>query len=302
VKTVNLEYTNIPAYIPGIDYFLNKIKRDEPFQFMRMNHGFVDVFKLTYKNWYKLQPHLEQKRYNEIAGWISNIYKAEGLGLGNWHKYSDKQKALIKNLIEMVFEYENLPNSVHIGISMGVGLGTHWGIWNESHPVQEHRTKFARILTDVTKQTYYYAGIMKHYTIKGEWGRVFKLLNEKDFNVIFVGPDTFGGFGEIFKIKNFEFIQIPRVGAIDNVDEYITKIKEIDSSSDKPTMLFTQCGHIISAGITKEIMDTDIYSFDIGRSFDILMKERFKDGDTAFKCWTSLDMNGLNNYVDNLRR
>jgi len=37
----------------------------------------------------------------------------------------------------MVFEYENLPNSVHIGISLGVGLGTHWGIWNESHPVQE---------------------------------------------------------------------------------------------------------------------------------------------------------------------
>ena len=269
---------------------------------MRMNHGFIDVFKLTYKNWYKLQPHLEQKRYNEIAGWVSNIYKAEGLGLGNWHKYSDKQKALIKNLIEMVFEYENLPNSVHIGISLGVGLGTHWGIWNESHPVQEHRTKFAHILTNVTNQTYYYAGIMKHYTIKGEWGRVFKLINEKDFNVIFIGPDTFGGFGEIFKIKNFEFIQIPRVGAIDTIDDTIESIKEIDINSDKPTMLFTQCGHILSAKITKEIMDTNIYSFDIGRSFDILMKEKFKDGDTAFKCWTSLDMNGLNNYVDNLRR
>ena len=302
MKTINLEYTNIPAYIPGIDYFLNKIKKDEPFQFMRMNHGFIDTFHSTYKNWHKLQPHLEQKRYDEIAGWVSNIYKVKSLGLGSWHNYSDKQRALIKNLIEMVFEYENLPNSVHIGISLGVGLGTHWGIWDEFHFLQQHRTKFANILTDVTKQTYYYAGIMKHYTIKGEWGRVFKLLNEKDFNVIFVGPDTFGEFDKIFNINNFKFIQIPRNGAIDKVDEYVTKIKEIDSSSDKPTMLFTQCGHIISAGITKEIMDSNIYSFDIGRSFDILMKEKFKDGDTAFKCWTSLDMNGLNNYVDNLRR
>ena len=302
MKTVNLEYTNIPAYIPGIDYFLNKVKNDEVFHFMRMNHGFIDSFKLTYKNWHKLQPHLEEKRYGEIAGYVSNIYKAKQHGLGNWHKYSDNQKNLIKNLIEMVFEYENLPNSVHIGISLGVGLGTYWGIWNEAHPVQQYRTKFAHILTNVTNQTYYYAGIMKHYTIKGEWGRMFKLLNERDFNVVFVGPGTFGGFDKIFNIKNFNFIQIPRVGAIDTINDTIESIKEIDINSDKPTMLFTQCGHILSAKITKEIMDTNIYSFDIGRSFDILMKEKFKDGDTAFKCWTSLDMNGLNNYVDNLRR
>ena len=302
MKTVNLEYTNIPAYIPGIDYFLNKVKNDEVFHFMRMNHGFIDSFKLTYKNWHKLQPHLEEKRYGEIAGYVSNIYKAKQHGLGNWHKYSDNQKDLIKNLIEMVFEYENLPNSVHIGISLGVGLGTHWGIWSEAHPVQQYRTKFAHILTNVTNQTYYYAGIMKHYTIKGEWGRMFKLLNEKDFNVVFVGPGTFGGFDKIFNIKNFKFIQIPRFGAIDKIDEYIHKVKEIDTNSEKPTMVFTQVGHILSAKITKEIMDTDIYSFDVGRSFDILMKEKFKDGDVAFKCWTALDENGLNNYVDNIRR
>ena len=302
MKTVNLEYTNIPAYIPGIDYFLNKVKNDEVFHFMRMNHGFIDAWRLSYDNWNNVQPHLEQKRYKDISIYISNAYKSTKNGLGNWHNYSDRQMELIRNLIEMVFEYETLPNNVHIGISLGVGLGTHWGIWSETHPIQQCRSKFARILTDVTNQTYYYAGITKHYTIKGEWGRMFKLLNEKDFNVVFVGPDTFGGFDKIFNIKNFNFIQIPRTGAINEIDNYIHNIKEIDSNSEKPTMVFTQVGHLLSAKITKEIMDTNIYSFDIGRSFDILMKEKFKDGDVAFKCWTALDENGLNNYVDNIRR
>jgi len=302
VKTTNLEYTNIPAYIPEIDYFLNKVKNDEVFHFMRMNHGFIDSFKLTYKNWHKLQPHLEEKKYNEIAGYISNIYKAKNLGLGNWHEYSDKQREFISNLIEMVFEYERLPKSVHIGISLGVGLGTFWGIWPKGHPTQKHRTKFAEILTNVTKQTYYYAGIMKHYTIKGEWNRMFKLLNEKDFNVVFLGPDTFGGFDKIFNINNFNFIEIPRVGAIDKIEEYIDNIKEIDTNSDKPTMVFTQIGHILSAKITKELIGTDIYSFDIGRSFDILMKDKFKNGTLAYKCWTGLDQRGLNHYVDTIRK
>jgi hypothetical protein len=50
MKTVNLEFTNIPTNIPSIDYFLDKINNGDTFQFMRMNHGFVDTFRLTYKN------------------------------------------------------------------------------------------------------------------------------------------------------------------------------------------------------------------------------------------------------------
>jgi hypothetical protein len=303
MKTVNLEFTNIPTNIPSIDYFLDKINNGDTFQFMRMNHGFVDTFRLTYKNWHKLKPHLQEKRYDEIAGYIGNVYRAGGkdLGLGSWHNHSEKQTEYIKNLVEFVFEYDNLPNKIHIGISLGVGLGTHWGVWQEHTDVQQHRSKFANILNDLVNKRFYYAGIVKHYTIENEWGRMFKLLNDKKFNVVFLGPETFGEFDKYWYIKNFHHIQIPRIGAIHKIDEYINTIKSIDKNSENPTMVFSQVGHILSAKIVKEIMDTNIYYWDIGRAFDIKMKEKFQNGDTAFKCWTQLDMNGLKDYVKRIR-
>ena len=50
MKTTNLEYTNIPVLLPDIDFFLNKIENNEPFHFLRANHGIIDLIHLGYPN------------------------------------------------------------------------------------------------------------------------------------------------------------------------------------------------------------------------------------------------------------
>lgn len=302
MKKVNLEFTDIPSHVPDIQYYIDKIDNGEVFNFMRMNHAFIDAFRYAYKNWDTLETHFEEKKYKEIAGYVANVYKQKHLGLGNWHKYSDTQERYIRNLLRMTFEYKTLKPRVQIGISLGVGLGTYWGIWQENHHVQQARKHFAEILTRVTGETFFYAGIIKHYTIKREWDRLFDALNKNNFNVVFLGPKPFDEYDKIFNINNFNYIEIPRVGAIDKIDEYIDNIKTIDSTSDNPTIVFYMTGHILSAKIVKDILDTNIYSMDIGRGFDLLMKEKFADGDVAYQCWTGLDEVGMNQYVDDLRK
>ena len=48
MNKVNLEYSDIPAYIFPIDYFLEKISTYDKFNFLRVNHGFIDSLHYAY--------------------------------------------------------------------------------------------------------------------------------------------------------------------------------------------------------------------------------------------------------------
>jgi hypothetical protein len=301
VKKINLEYSDIKVNLPNIDYFNEKISNGEKFHFMRANHSFMDSFHHTYQYYENLERDIINKDYHKIAGHIVHAWKDKKWGLKFWHGESDKRREYIANLTKMIFEYDSLPNSVHIGLSLGVGLGLYWGIWDASHPVQFSRNKFAYLADKFVNKPFYYAGVVKHYTIMNEWPSMFNLLNNMDFQVVFLGPTWFSDFKDVFGIQDFKFVEIPRRGAMEKIDEYINQVKEIDTTSEKPTILFYMTGHILSAKITKELINTNIYSMDVGRSFDILIKEKFKDGDLAEKCWTYLPMNELTNYVNNTR-
>ena len=301
MKEINLEYSNITTYLPDIEYFNSKIRNDEQFNFMRVNHSFIDSFHHTYQFYEKLEIDIRDKNYFKIGGHVVHAWSDKKWGLNYWHKESNKRREYIGNLTEMIFEYDSLPTNVEMGLSLGVGLGLYWGIWNQHHPVQESRTRFAQLIDKLVDKKFMYAGVVKHYTIMNEWQSMFNLLNDKDFQVIFLGPQYFSDYENIFGINDFKFVEIPKRGAMEHIDEYIDKVKEIDSSSDKKSILFYMTGHILSGKIVREIMNTNIYSMDVGRSFDILIKERFENGDLAEKCWTYLPTNDLINYVNNTR-
>jgi len=50
MNKVKLEYSNIEVGLPSIDYFLDKIKNNIPFHFMRINHGALDLIHNAYEN------------------------------------------------------------------------------------------------------------------------------------------------------------------------------------------------------------------------------------------------------------
>lgn len=301
MKEVNLEYTDISTYLPDIQYFNDRIISGDKFNFMRVNHSFIDSFHHTYNFYEKLEIDIRDKNYHKIGGHIVHAWSDKKWGLNYWHKESDKRREYIANLTKMIFEYDSLPESVHMGISLGVGLGLYWGIWNEAHPVQQSRTKFSNLINKLVDKKFMYAGVVKHYTIMNEWQTMFDILNKENYQVIFLGPNYFSQYKDLFGISDFKFVEIPKRGAMESIETHINEVKQIANSSDKSSILFYMTGHILSGKIVKEIMDTNIYSMDIGRSFDIMIKEQFANGNLAEKCWTYLPSNELINYVNNTR-
>jgi hypothetical protein len=302
IKKINLEYSATKTLLPDIGYFLDKLKNDEIIRFLRVNHGFIDGVHWGYENTLDFEKDFKEKKYELIAEKIVHGYYDKKWGLAYWHKLDDFLIKTVGDLIRLLREYEDVSEKIDIALSLGVGLNQFWGVHGESHPVQDSRTKFSHILGRTVNKNFFYSGIFKHYTIKGEINQLFEVLNDKDYNVIFLGPDYFGKHKNVFNIKNWNFIEIPLTDAMSNVEEYLSEINNIHEKSNKPSIVFLQCGHIMAANIIETMLDTDISFIDIGRSFDILIKEEFVDGNQSLKCWTGLNMKQLNEYVDNLRK
>jgi hypothetical protein len=301
-KKIRLEYSGVKTLLPDIDYFLNKIENNEVIRFLRVNHGFIDGIHWAYPNLLEFDSDFENKRYDIIAKKIVDIYSNKQSGLAYWHSIDNFLVQTISDLMKLIREYDEISDKIDIAISLGVGLNEFWGVHNQHHPVQKGRTEFSHSLDKYIQTPFFYSGVLKHYTIKGEIHHLFKSLNNKNYNVVFLGPGYFGKHKNVFNIKNWNFIEIPRRDAMSDVGNYISQIYSINNSAYNPTIVFLQCGHIMAAHIIETMMDDNISFIDVGRSFDILIKEEFVNGDLALKCWTGLDMNHLNQYVDNLRK
>lgn len=298
MKKVNLEYTNITTSIPDINYFLNKIKNDEVIRFLRVNHGFIDGIHYAYHNRYdEFINDFSNGDYIKVAKNIVFGYYDKQWGFGHMHNISFELENAVANLLKLLRTYDELKGVLDISLSLGVGLNEFWGVWDKEYPLQVGRGKFADTLTNIVSTQFFYSGVFKYFTIKGEISKLFNLLNSKDYNVVFLGPERFGRYQNIFGIENYHFIQIPIKGAVSHIDSFTNDIVEINNNHKK-TIVFLQCGHVISASIIDRLMNTDISVLDIGRSFDILMKHEFIGKGQEVECWTGIDENQLIRHVD----
>lgn len=303
-KTVNLEYTNIPTLIEPIEFFIDKIKNNEIFHFYKMNHGMLDSLWYAYENDYHILENLIlERKYDVIANRIFESFNGVDWGLNYWHADTDKSKLLgyLSTFVRVASESKDIIPKLYTGLSLGVGLGLVWGVHDGPDPRQRGRTEIAKTLIKVNKNDFYYAGLFKHYTIKREIFRLFNTLNELDFEVIFLGPDYLRLYKDIFNIKNFHHVNIPVKGAAKNFEEYVNQTKEISNNTNKKSIVFHSCGQMLSAQLAYDLKDTDIWGVDIGRALDILIKDKYTTERTMFRCWTGLDEDNLNRYVDRVR-
>lgn len=302
-KKIYLEGSSISVLYPDINFFLNKIRANQPFKYLKVMHGTFDGIIGTYKD--KLGEFnnlLASEDYETIGSEIaSNKNSRLQSGSDYWHSkdpnYSDKLSTTIK----VLHQYKNLSNDILIGISLGVGLGTFWGVHDHSHPIQVSRRKLAGILDRNTYDTYLYGGIFKHFTIKDESHYLFDVLNQLSYNVAFFGPKYFSRYKDIFNIKNFTHLEIPVTGAIQNLDNEIERIREFGKNSKSPAIVFLQCGHTMASNIIYQLKDENITIIDVGRSFDLYLRDEVNQHDTMWRCWTGLSPEGLEKYVDKTR-
>ena len=327
MKTINLEYSDIPLLLPPINYFLDKIKNNTTFHFIRINHGGLDKIGYGYIDSPKdsiyeemasddskkedlcklFESHLKNKQYSEISHKIISCFLGSKV-LTRWHgdylvdeNLKVKLDSYIQTWIKVLLEYKKLSTKFDIGISTGIGLHTAWGIHEETHPLQEIRQRIAKILLNQSNNQYFYSGILKHYAIKKEIFELFELLNKKDFNVIFFGPKDNRLYKDAFKINKFFHIEIPTTECLKSFEYYTDKIINIAKNGRK-TIVLHSCGHILSGQIAYKLKDTDIYGIDIGRSFDIIIKEYVYTEPTLDSYWIDFDYTELGLHVTRLRK
>ena len=303
-KKIFLEGTSVKVLYPNIEFFINKLEQNIPFKYLKICHGMFDGIAGTYSNnlseFTKL---LTNGKYDEIGEAIADSkspvsYKHE---LDYWHTNVDNLSNRYATSMKVMFDYKSISDDIFVGLSLGVGLGTHWGVHAHNHHIQIARRAIAGIFDNNTYNHYLYAGVFKHFTIKKESQRLFDILNKYEYDVAFLGPTYFSRYEDVFSIKKFNHIEIPVTGAIGHMDSVIEQITLHKNKSDSQSIVFLQCGHMMASNIIYELRDMDITIIDVGRSFDLELKDEVDKHDTMWRCWTGLDVNGLNNYVDEIR-
>jgi hypothetical protein len=304
MKVVNLEYTDIPVLLPPIDFFIDKIKNDEPFHFLRVNHGILDLIHLGYKDISEFEGDFINEDFEAIANKMiagSELDKYNN-PLKTHHENSEKLEEKIIIFLKVLKNNKRISKKIDISASLGVGLGTFWGVWNAGHKFQIGRKVVWEIINKYKINDFYYSGTLKHYSIKREIYKLFDYINKQNYQVIFLGPEYLYLYEDVFKIINFKHIVIPTTNAIEKFDENIEEILKIYQECDKKTIVFHSCGHILSFYLADRLRDTDIFGMDIGRSFDILIKNHIDTESTMPKCWATLSEINLTEYVDNTRK
>jgi len=302
---IRVEHTNLWVYLPSIDYYINKIKDDVPFHFIRANHGILDNFGFTYgDNMSVLSKLISERNYDKIANDVVNYVKSNG-----WYKsgeniahYFEKSKSTadkLKYFIQVFTEYKSISPKIEIGVSAGVGLGDCFGTYPPEHPIQLRRIDALHTLVKDSSYEYFHSGITKHYSLMGEYQKMFDTLAENDFQVVFMGHDLIGLVNQIYDIKNYHYIEIPKVDAADNFEDYLNRIYVIKEKYKK-VMMFYSCGHILSAYLAYKFKDEHIFAFDIGKSFEhdikkLLPKNRWQPYDDW--AWPNNNVAPVDNYL-----
>jgi hypothetical protein len=314
MKKVHLEYSSVMVNLPSIDFFLEKIQKNEPFHFLRANHGIWDLIFFTFQNnTNELYSLIDSKNYFEIAKRVvdyhtHNKFYKDREGIKYFHGES---KYLVNRLHYFVLtfcEYKSLSTKFEIGISLGVGLHDRFGVLANTNHIQLGREQIAKIFTFKNDMnTFHYSGVFKHYCIMREIKILFDKLNELNFNVIFLGQSYFKKFETIYNINNFNHIEIPIKNASDPFDTYIELIRDINFNNKK-TIVFHSCGHILSFYLAHQLKDTNIFGIDMGKSFDLdaanYVEQERLDGkyDWFNASWIPNPTQYYSGYINELRK
>lgn len=283
MKKTYIEYIDVPALLPSIDYFVDKVNNNEPFHFIRVNHGVWDLIHFAYENnLNQFKKDYTNKEFKKISKVVekhhlnNEFYKhSYGEGIKFWHKNSNRFAEFFENLLRFLSEYDS-STKYKIGLAGGVGLHTEFGIYAADSPIQIGRSNIIKHIVSESNNSedFFYSGVVKHYVIMNEIQKLINTLNNKDFTIIFFGHFKYSEFGERYNIKNFKFVEIPVKGAMNTFDEYVDKVKEICDDNEK-TFIFHSCGHILSAYLAKQTENTKLFGMDVGKSFQIDMSELF---------------------------
>ena len=316
-KRIKLDASNIDVTYLGIEWFLQRLKSEDPFHFLRVNHATID------KYCWKFVPGLPIPAKN-LGGTPTSVANhgqfeelEDYLHLGKYHElyealmtqdtfgYFVDQKTIaekLKTFVEVFHGYKDISKKFEIGVSLGVGLDTVWGRYVEHHPLQSARLRVVSLIVEKSKHEYYHSGVLRHFAVMGQLPYFFETINKLGYQVVFLGPAYMKLFEEQYNIENFHHIVTPLRSALDGYGDNLEEVKKIREEKGK-TILFHSTGHVAAGWIAYQLKDTDIFGIDIGRSFDWDIAEKAKKDPTLVfpTQWINVPKRKIVNHIKKIR-
>lgn len=316
-KRIKLQDSNIEVTYLGIEWFLQRIKQDIPFHFLRVNHATIDKYCWKFvpnstippknlggvpsntKNRVEfsvLEKLIDESDYQQI---YEELLTQDTFGyFVNQKTVKDK----LEKFVHVFHGYKDISPKFEISVSLGVGLDMVWGRYDGKHSLQKARKRVVELIVNKSKYDYYHSGVLKHFAVMGQLPYFFETINKLGHQVVFLGPEYMRLFKEEYDIKNFHHISTPLRSALDGYGDNLDEVKKIREEKGK-TILFHSTGHVAAGWIAYQLKDTDIFGIDIGRSFDWDIASKVKkDPDLVFPTkWTDLPKQRIVNYIKKIR-
>jgi hypothetical protein len=261
----------IKTYVPTVDYYLDLIRGGINFKYLRYNHGMLDPFRPVFMM-DELSLLINNKDYNQIANRVVKYHHNHNGYLKGWSTMDDTYVKMLSHFLEFFIENINDDNSeFDFGISLCNGI---WrAIDHIDNPEIIARGNVFNTITNNLDRNYFHGGLTRHYAVTGEIYQFFNLLNELDYDVIFVGAPYFKMAKYEYDIKNFYHILIPYRNAIQTFDKTIESLKKI--IVNPKTIILNSTGHDLSFYLANSLKGWNISQFDIGRALDWNMNQSF---------------------------
>ena len=288
---------NLKVLYANYDYFLDKISKNEQFNYTRIQHAIPDVLIESYSDINNLIDDIKFEKWNKIAQQV--IDKEHGV-LKFWHNVDIPIVDKFELAYKIIYDNNSLIPNLHLGVSAGIGFGMNGhGNLHETHPMQIKRSYVLQLMTQKS-QRIFHGGLPRHMGVMGEVFNFFNALNMMDVDVVIYGPEYMKVFKEVYKINKFHHFSIKKVGAIGEIDYMIPKIIEYSNNLKNPLIL--NCtGHIISLLFAYNLKDTNISNFDIGRGFDWPIRDYITKNTDSTNPWFKVPESQLREYVNQIR-
>lgn len=246
---------HINVYKPDVSFFINRIKNNEPFSFIKLNHAFWELVIEVEKDLFKFEPYINdsllkglfpQERASDPVGWL----KLHGFDL-----YYD--------LIDIVSNINQ--SNIFLGVS-------HIGPPDEKLFVgkQEYLSRL-NCIVDKLPSNYipFFGPIWKYYAIENKMNDFFNALN--DFQIVFIGLKHVDNIGKELNLKH-QFIELDLTATkkrFELLDYFLNTWK-------KDTFWIFQAGESLSAWFIHHmnLKLNDFWGVDLGRSLDLILSKK----------------------------
>jgi hypothetical protein len=219
--------------LPDINFFINKLRNSEPFNFCKLNHGFWECSYAIHEN-----PFLEPR---QISGHL-----AEG-----WLKLHGKEF-----LDEMLLQLSYLPQTrIMLGVS---NKGTPSDIFEKGEKLYDFILSHFPL-----NYKLYFGPLMKYYVLNKTIHNLMRFI-EKDYRILFVGLPHIQKINSFFQFKCADHLTIETDATQNRVqvlDQILTRKKDL--------VLF-QAGESLSFWLSFNLqaMQPEVTSMDFGRALD----------------------------------